>query len=125
MEYPGVGVNAIIIKENKVLLGKRKGALGDGQWAFPGGRLELYEEVKDGIIREVLEETGTKIKNLKAGPYVNNFSKQEELHYLVLFFIAEIDSGEPGVTEPNKFEKGIGLNGINYHGHYSCQLKTL
>lgn len=103
MERPGVGVNAIIIRGNKVLLGKRKGWPGEGQWAFPGGRLKLYEDVKEGAVRETAEETGLVIKNLKIGPYTNDIAKSEQLHYLSLIFITEIDSGEPKLMEPDKF----------------------
>ena len=103
MERPGVGVNAIIIRGNKVLLGKRKGRPGEGQWAFPGGRLKLYEDVKEGAVRETAEETGLVIKNLKVGLYTNDIARRDELHYISLFFITEIDSGEPKLTELDKF----------------------
>ena len=63
-ERPKVGVGVIIIKDGKVLLGKRKNAHGEGSWSFPGGHLEFNEELFDCAKREVLEETGIKIKNL-------------------------------------------------------------
>ena len=37
---PLIGVAAIVIKDKKVLLGKRKNAHGAETWAFPGGHLE-------------------------------------------------------------------------------------
>jgi 8-oxo-dGTP diphosphatase len=36
-DRPKVGVGVCIVKDNKVLLGKRKNSHGDGTWAFPGG----------------------------------------------------------------------------------------
>jgi len=62
---PGVGVGVIIVKDNKVLLGKRKNAHGEGDWAFPGGHLEMNETWEDCVKREVMEETGIEIKNIR------------------------------------------------------------
>ncbi|MDR0860208.1 MAG: NUDIX domain-containing protein [Candidatus Peribacteria bacterium] len=57
--YPRIGVGTIIRKEGKVLLGQRSavGETGEGKWAFPGGRLEFYEDLIDCAKRETLEET--------------------------------------------------------------------
>jgi 8-oxo-dGTP diphosphatase len=52
---PAVGVAAIVTKNGKVLLGKRKGAHGEGSWAFPGGHLEFNESIEDCAKREVFE----------------------------------------------------------------------
>ena len=62
---PKIGVGVIVIKENKVLLGKRKGSHGEGEYAFPGGHLEYMETIEDCARRETLEETGIKIKNIR------------------------------------------------------------
>jgi 8-oxo-dGTP diphosphatase len=40
---PFVGICSLVIKEGKLLLGKRKGAHGEGEWALPGGPLEPLE----------------------------------------------------------------------------------
>ena len=55
---PKIGFGVIVIKDNKVLLGKRKNAHGEGFWCFPGGHLEFNEEIGDCAVREVKEETG-------------------------------------------------------------------
>jgi len=61
---PKVGVGIIVIKDNKVLLGKRKNSHGEGSWCFPGGHLEFNESLENCAKREVLEETGIEIKNI-------------------------------------------------------------
>jgi len=103
--YPRVGVGVIVIKGNKVLLGKRKGSHGAYTWNFPGGHLDFNESVFDCAEREVMEETGIKIKNLKQGLYTNDIFKKENKHYITVFIIAEYKSGEPKVLEPEKCEQ--------------------
>src|SRR5215469_4737907 len=45
--HPKVGVGVMILKDGKVLIGKRKGAHGAGEWAWPGGHLEYMESFED------------------------------------------------------------------------------
>jgi len=102
---PLVGVAVIVIKDNHVLLGKRKNSHGADSWAFPGGHLEFNESIENCAAREVFEETGIRIKNLRFGPYTNDIFTAEKKHYVTLFVIADHDSGTPEVKEPHKCEK--------------------
>jgi 8-oxo-dGTP diphosphatase len=102
---PLVGIAVIVIKNNRVLLGRRKNAHGADTWAFPGGHLEFNESIEDCAVREVLEETGICIKNLRCGPYTNDIFEAEGKHYVTLFVIADYDSGRPAVREPHKCEQ--------------------
>ncbi len=99
---PYIGVAAIVIKDNQVLLGKRKNAHGAGTWQFPGGHLEFNESIKDCARREVYEETGLRIKNLRTGPYTNDIFQKEGKHYITLFVTCDYDGGNPRVKEPDK-----------------------
>lgn len=101
---PTVGVGVIVIRNGQVLLGKRKGAHGHGSWSFPGGHLECNEDLQDCARREVREETGISIKNLRKRPFTNDIFVEEKRHYGTLYMIAEFDSGEPRVMEPDKCE---------------------
>ena len=100
-----IGIGVIVIKGSKVLLGKRKNSHGEGSWCFPGGHLEFNEEIEECGRREVLEEAGIKIRNIKLGPFTNDIFKKEGKHYVTLFLISDYDSGEVRVMEPDKFEK--------------------
>ena len=102
---PKIGVGVIVIKENKVLLGKRKGSHGEGSWCFPGGHLEFNESLENCAKREVLEETGIEIKNIRFETITNDIFKDEEKHYITIFMLSEYDSGEVKVMEPEKCEK--------------------
>jgi 8-oxo-dGTP diphosphatase len=103
-ERPKIGIGVLVKKEGKVLLGKRKNAHGEGSWCFPGGHLEWNENIEDCAKREVLEETGLSIKNIRFGPYTNDIFKKENKHYVTLFVIADYDSGELRLMEPEKCE---------------------
>jgi 8-oxo-dGTP diphosphatase len=103
-ERPLIGVAVIVAKDARVLLGKRKNAHGADTWAFPGGHLELNESITDCAAREVFEETGLSIKNLRCGPYTNDIFAAENRHYVTLFVLADHESGAPVVKEPHKCE---------------------
>ena len=102
---PLVGIAVIVLKGNRILLGKRKNSHGTGTWALPGGHLEFNESIEACAAREVLEETGIRIKNLRHGPHTNDIFKKEGKHYVTLFVVADHDSGTPVVKEPRKCEK--------------------
>ena len=107
---PKVGVGVIVCKDGKVLFGKRKGSHGSETWSLPGGHLEFSEEIFDCAQREVLEETGIEIKNLKLGPYTNDFFQKEDKHYITLYVIADYASGTVEIKEPNKCEEWRWVN---------------
>jgi len=102
-QKPKVGVGVMIIKGGNVLLGKRKGSHGKGEYSFPGGHLEYMESFENCIKREVLEEAGIEIKNIKF-LYVANIKQYAPKHYVHLGFTAEWASGEPKILEPEKHE---------------------
>jgi 8-oxo-dGTP diphosphatase len=102
---PKVGTGVIIIKDNKVLLGKRKSALGHGTWCFPGGHLEFGESWEDCAVRETMEEAGITIKNIRFSAVTNDIYPTEAKHYITLFMLADFDSGEVKIMEPEKCEE--------------------
>lgn len=105
MNRPFVGVAVIVTHNNKVLLGKRKGAHGAGAWAFPGGHLEFNESIEGCAVREVYEETGLSIKNCRFVTCTNDLFKDNNKHYVTLFVVCEYESGEPEIKEPDKCEE--------------------
>jgi len=98
-----VGIGVMIFKDDKILLGKRKGSHGSGEYAPPGGHLEYLESFEDCARRETLEEAGIKIKNLKF-LCVENSIKYKPKQYINVEFTADWESGIPTVCEPDKRE---------------------
>jgi len=104
-KIPRVGVGVIIKKGNKILLGKRKSSHGEGSWSFPGGHLEFNEDLEECAKREVKEEVGIKVDNLKFITITNDIFKDEEKHYITIYLLAENYSGEVKLLEPHKCEE--------------------
>lgn len=101
--YTKVGVGVMIFKEGKVLLGKRKGSHGAGEYSFSGGYLEYMEGFEECARRETFEETGIEIKNIKFLT-LKNTAFFTPKHYIHIGLIADWESGEPQVLEPEKCE---------------------
>lgn len=101
---PKVGVGVLIIKNNQILLGKRKNAHGEGFWAPPGGHLEFNETIEECAKREIQEEVGIEIKNIKEIGFTNDFFKKENKHYITIFVTCDIESGNIQNMEPHKCE---------------------
>lgn len=99
---PQVGVGAMIIRDGKVLLGRRKGAHGAGSYAWCGGHLEFGETLEQCAIREVREETGLGVRSLKLLCVSNIIAYGQ--HYLDFEFITQVEPGDPQVCELDKIE---------------------
>lgn len=104
-QRPIVGVGVIILKGGKVLLGKRKSSHGAGSWSFPGGHLEFGESLENCAQREVEEEAGIKMENLRFAAITNNIFEKENKHYLTVFMQADHASGVATLLEPEKCEQ--------------------
>lgn len=102
VNVPRIGVASIIVKDNKILMGRRLGAHGSGSWSFPGGHLEFNESVEDCARRETLEEAGIQITNLRDFAFTNDFFPEADKHYVTLFVLADYLSGTPQILEPDK-----------------------
>jgi 8-oxo-dGTP diphosphatase len=97
-----VGIGVFVFKDGKFLMQKRQGAHGSGTWSLPGGHLEFGESFTDTAIREVIEETNLKIKNLRFGAVTNDFFKDENKHYITVWMLSDWDSGKESIMEPDK-----------------------
>lgn len=102
-EQPLVGVGVLVMKDGKVLLGRRQNAHGAGEFATPGGHLEHGESFEACARREVREETGLELGEVRFLRLLNT-TQYAPRHYVDVSLIAAWRSGEPQVLEPHKVE---------------------
>jgi 8-oxo-dGTP diphosphatase len=92
------------MRRGRILLGRRRGSHGSGYYAAPGGHIEFGESFEQAARREVREETGLEIENLRllsVGNYI--FDREDgERHYIDVDFVCEAPDGEPATIEPEK-----------------------
>jgi len=96
-ETPLVGVGAIIIEDERVVLVKRGHAPLEGNWSIPGGLMEVGETLRAAVTREAQEETGLRVE---AGELLGVFERvvgeQERVryHYVLIDFLCRKLAGE-------------------------------
>lgn len=110
LKRPMIGVGILIKKGSKILLLKRKGSHGEGEWALPGGYQEFGESLKECAIREVKEETGLEIKQkdlkLISVSEQKGFIKSDGGHFITIGFLTEFKGKKrPKIGEPEKCER--------------------
>jgi ADP-ribose pyrophosphatase YjhB (NUDIX family) len=97
-ELPFVGVGAIIIEGDRVLLVKRAHPPIQGQWSIPGGVLEVGEMVREAAVREAREETGLTIEPGELlGVYdriLRDGEHRVQYHYVLIDFLCRPVAGE-------------------------------
>src|ERR1700752_3939454 len=97
-EHPLVGVGAIIIKDGRVVLVKRAHPPIQGQWAIPGGVLEVGELVRGAAIREAREEIGRIVeRGARLGVFyrvLRDAEKRVQYHYVLIDFLCRPVGGE-------------------------------
>lgn len=93
-----VGVGALVVKEDKVLLVRRAQEPGRGYWTNPGGYIEQHELIAETIQREVKEEASI---DAAIRSVVAVRDQPRSIHNVYLAFAMDYVSGEPA---PDGFE---------------------
>jgi 8-oxo-dGTP diphosphatase len=113
-ERPLVGVGGVVIDQGRALLIRRASEPLKGEWSIPGGLLELGETLKDGVARELLEETGLSVH---VGELIEVFERivysqtefganesaphpesKPRYHYVIADYLCDRISGEPAAA---------------------------
>ncbi len=96
-DRPIVGVGAVVVQNGLALVVRRATEPLKGEWSIPGGMLELGEKLRDGIAREVLEETGLIVQ---VGEVLDVFDSifpdaegKTQYHYVLIDFVCYPKAG--------------------------------
>ena len=90
-----VGSAVLVEREGRVLLGKRGKEPAYGSLVIPGGKVELYEDFADTARREIREETGLEITNLRQLGAYQIIDRENENHRVIIYWRADWHGGEP------------------------------
>ena len=93
-DRPSVTVDIIILKDNKVLLIRRGGHPCIGKLAFPGGFVEPNEDVYQAAVRELMEETCLKVRNLKQLRVASEPNRDPRTRIITVPFLADVENAE-------------------------------
>jgi len=106
-ENPLVGVGAVIVQNNHVLLIRRGQPPLLGEWSLPGGHLECGETLRDATAREAREETGLTVETAdllgvyerivpeESGRAQSGRDGRIRYHYVLIDFLCRPLSGNP------------------------------
>src|ERR1022692_2442738 len=97
-ESPLVGVGAVIVQDQRVLLIRRGQAPLLGEWSLPGGVLECGETLREAVVREAREETGLVVETDEMlGVYervIRGDDGRVRYHYVLIDFLCRPVGGD-------------------------------
>jgi ADP-ribose pyrophosphatase YjhB (NUDIX family) len=95
-DAPRVGVGAVVLDGERVLLARRGRAPSAGKWSIPGGLVHLGERLEEAAVREVQEETGLHVRLLGLCGVIDRVVRDSDAvryHYVIIDYVAESVSG--------------------------------
>lgn len=102
IDFPGLGVGLVILRDGKILLYKRLKAPEAGHWSIPGGKVDVMEPAAQAARREAEEETSLEIGTVRLLGPAEVLVEADRQHWVSLLYIADDFKGEPQLTEPDK-----------------------
>ncbi|MFA6005350.1 MAG: NUDIX domain-containing protein [Patescibacteria group bacterium] len=95
--------------ENKFLILKRRPEElhRPNTWDLPGGNITYPEEHTDGILREIKEETGLAVTDLRPIQVRTNYNNEEKIYYLFIGHIGKSASGVVALSEEHTEYKWV------------------
>ena len=95
---PAVGVGAVVIIDERVVLIRRGKEPLRGRWVVPGGTVELGETLEEALIREMREETGLEISPREVLTVFDRIERRDgrvHYHYVIVDYLCDHLGGEP------------------------------
>jgi ADP-ribose pyrophosphatase YjhB (NUDIX family) len=97
-KHPLIGVGALILNRDRILMAQRGREPLKGWWSLPGGLVETGESLEAAVLREVREETGL---DIRAAGVVEIFERivrdargAPEYHYVLIDYLCRVTGGE-------------------------------
>jgi 8-oxo-dGTP diphosphatase len=95
-DAPRVGVGAVVLDGERVLLARCGRAPSAGKWSIPGGLVHLGERLEEAAVREVQEETGLHVRLLGLCGVIDRVVRDTDVvryHYVIIDYVAESVGG--------------------------------
>ncbi len=103
LSFPGVGAGLVLLRDEKILLLKRRKAPEAGHWNIPGGKVDHMETAALAAARETEEETGLSIGSVEFLCLSEKIIPEDRQHWISLMYRATAFHGEARMVEPDKF----------------------
>jgi ADP-ribose pyrophosphatase YjhB (NUDIX family) len=132
-EYPSapiVGIAAVVLRGEDVLLIRRGREPMLGAWSLPGGALELGETTAEGIVREVFEETGLRVLPVEMIATLDRIVRDEagcvRYHYVLVEWLcrSEDKSEDPVCGDDAADARWVGRMQV-FSSEYNLEASTL
>jgi ADP-ribose pyrophosphatase YjhB (NUDIX family) len=98
--------SAILIRDGRLLLVRRKFPPSGFMFAFPGGRAEAEETPEETAIREFQEETGITVRNPRAFAFYDLKSEDPASHFHLSVFLVDEEGSEEAEAADDALEAG-------------------
>jgi 8-oxo-dGTP diphosphatase len=93
-ETPKLMVDVVIPSERGVVLVRRGSEPYEGQWALPGGFVEVGETVRQAAVREAAEETGLAVEVSRLVGVYSEPDRDPRGHNVSVAFLTRVLSGQ-------------------------------
>ena len=111
---PVLGVSVLVREGGRVLLVKRARPPLQGYWSLPGGHVEGGETLAEAAAREVREETGVVVDDLRRIDLAEIIGRDEAggvaYHFVLVIFAGRHRSGAPIAGDDAAEARWVGLD---------------
>jgi 8-oxo-dGTP diphosphatase len=120
-------LGVVLNKEGKVMIVKRKKkeitlTKKELIWVFPGGKLEKSETREERVVKEVLDETGYKVKPLK----LIHLRIHPETLKIIAYFLCELEEENPiqEIKEKEEIEEVRWVNPEELKNYFNTEIDS-
>lgn len=96
-DAPRVGVGAVVLEGDCVLLVQRGRPPSQGKWSLPGGLVHVGERLEDAVVREIHEESGLHVRVLGLCGVIDRVIRGDDgavrYHYVIIDYVSIVEGG--------------------------------